>query len=115
MCYKMFRPYLPHMLHGQLTSTGKNVEFRITKINLPSTSAISFKHLSNNVLGTYLKPHCTTLDRVITDTHRVMSEKCTNIHGANETQHIQHKADNKVQLISHQHHSWHPVCWPMEW
>jgi len=91
------------------------VESRITKINLPSMSATSFKHLCNNVLVTYLKPHCTTLDRVTTDTHIVMSEKCTNIHCANEAQHIQHKADNKVQLISHQHHSWHPVCWPMEW
>jgi hypothetical protein len=57
MCYKMFRPYLPHMLHGQLTSTGKNLESRIIKINLPSMSAISFKHLCNNVLVTYSKPH----------------------------------------------------------
>jgi hypothetical protein len=76
MCYKIFRPYLPHMLHGQLTATGKNVESRLTKINLPSMSAISSKHLSNNVPLTYSKPHCTTLDRATTDTHRLMSKKC---------------------------------------
>jgi len=69
----MFRPHIPHMVHGQLTSTGKNVESCIIKINLPSISAIRFKHLCNIVLVTYSKPHCTTLDHA-TDTHRIMSE-----------------------------------------
>ena len=64
----MFRPYLPHMLHGQLTSTRRNVESRITKINLPSMSAISFKHPCNNVLVELLN-HYTNLCTYIKFTH----------------------------------------------
>jgi len=74
MCYKMFRPYLDHTLHGQLTSTRKNTESHTTTNNLPSMSAISFKHPCNNVLVSYSKSHCTTLDHVTTDMHRVMSQ-----------------------------------------